>query len=264
MVSPDSTAHTSPALRDHLVASRLVGEVATTAGNSVANIGHLLDGHPAYTFGLSDWKDASAQEVMDAVEAAGGRLRGRPPGGRAGIDADAAVDAIARQRQVLAPFLARGGSRVLVATGHPFALLAHYGAVSRALATAGASVLRPLEGSHDRLRAANGRSCSLRYLDGVACLYQDAALHHTHHPDYMEAMLGEVGGPAGVDLVVADHGFAGAAVEAGILTVAIADVNDPALPHAQARGRLAVVLVIDDGLDAHRFVPVTEAVLAGA
>jgi hypothetical protein len=35
----------------------------------------------------------------------------------------------------------------------------------------------------------------------------------------------------------ADHGFAGAAIERGIPTLSIADVNDPALPLAQLRGR---------------------------
>ncbi len=77
----------------------------------------------------------------------------------------------------------------------------------------------------------------------------------------MEAMLDEVGGAAGVDLAVADHGFAGAAVEAGITTLSIADVNDPALPLAAARGRTDAVLLIDDGLDPPLFTPVTDAVL---
>ncbi|MGI9033780.1 MAG: phosphatase [Acidimicrobiales bacterium] len=248
-------------LRSHLVGSRLAGEVATTAANSLTNIGYLLEGRPGYTFGLSDWKDATFDEVLVAVEAAGGRLRGQPSEGPSGIDGDYAVAAIARQRDALAPLLAGAGGRVLVATGHPFALLAHYGAIARALAAAGVEVLRPLEGRRGLLRAADGRACSLRYLDGVACLFQDAGLQHTHRPQYMEAMLAEVGGADVIDLVVADHGFAGAAAEAGIPTLAIADVNDPALPLAQARGRPIAVVVIDDGLDATLFAPVTAAIL---
>ncbi|MDQ6798698.1 MAG: phosphatase, partial [Actinomycetota bacterium] len=77
-------------------------------------------------------------------------------------------------------------------------------------------------------------------------------------------MLADSGGPDQVDLVVADHGFAGAAIEAGIPTLAIADVNDLALPLAQARGRTDSVIVLDDGLDASRFVPVTEAVIGAS
>lgn len=38
-------------------------------------------------------------------------------------------------------------------------------------------------------------------------------------------------------------------------------MNDPALPLAQARGRTDGVLLVDDGLPAHLFSPVTEAIL---
>lgn len=86
-------------------------------------------------------------------------------------------------------------------------------------------------------------------------------LLHSHRPDYMEAMLEELGGPDGVDAVIGDHGYAGAGVEAGIPTVSIADVNDPALPLAQLRGRTDGVLVVDDGLPASAYEPVTAALL---
>jgi hypothetical protein len=50
----------------------------------------------------------------------------------------------------------------------------------------------------------------------------------------------------GVDLVVADHGFAGAAVAAGIPTVAIMDTNDPAFAVVSARGADLTVVPMDD------------------
>ncbi|MFN2502890.1 MAG: phosphatase, partial [Acidimicrobiales bacterium] len=46
---------------------------------------------------------------------------------------------------------------------------------------------------------------------------------------YMESMLETLGGRQEVDAVIGDHGFAGAALEAGIPTYAIADANDPGL-----------------------------------
>jgi len=247
----------------HLVAAGLAGTVATSIDNCLDNIGRLLAGRPGYTFGLSDWKNATFDEVVAAMRAAGGRPDDPAPGGsrQAFIDPDAALAAIEKHRVALAGLVAAGRGRVIVATGHPFALLGHYGAVARCLTGAGVTVLRPLEGAGRRLSAADGKPCSLRYLDGVACLFRGVALQHTHHPHYMEAMLAEVGGAGAVDLVVADHGFAGAAIEAGIPTLAIADVNDVALPLAQARGRTDGVIVVDDGLDASRFVPVTNAVV---
>ena len=49
-----------------------------------------------------------------------------------------------------------------------------------------------------------------------------------------------------VDLVVADHGFAGAAVASGIPTVAIMDTNDPALAVVARRGADLTVVPMDD------------------
>ena len=91
-------------------------------------------------------------------------------------------------------------------------------------------------------------------------MFHDRSLRHTHLPDYMEAMLDDLADDP-PDLVVGDHGFAGAAIEAGIATLSIADVNDPALPLAQARGRTDGVLLIDDGLQPDLFAPVTQAIL---
>ncbi len=53
---------------------------------------------------------------------------------------------------------------------------------------------------------------------------------------------------------MADHGFAGAAIEAGVETLSIADVNDPALIVAQAQGRTDVVVVMDDHVDPERLL----------
>ena len=263
--APAPRALDDDALRAHLVASRLAGEGQTGARNSLDNCGRLLAGDPDYTFGLSDWRHATYPEVVDALRAAGGTRLELGETGDSGpgfIDPSSTLAGIRAHREVLAELLGGGGGRVLIATGHPFALLAHYAALSRALAAAGCIVLTPLEGQRDALRTPAGRPCSIRYLDGVAALYHDAALQHTHRAEYMEAMLEQLDGRGGaVDLVVADHGFAGAAIEAGIRTLSIADVNDPALPLAQARGRTDGVLLIDDGLEASLFAPVTAAML---
>ena len=249
----------------HLVASRLAGRVATLSSNSLRNADRLVEGDPDCTMGLSDWRDAGYDEVLAAVHAVGGReldpeAAHHPGGGY--IEPDATLEGIMRHQRVLAEFVAAGGGRVVVATGHP-SRLRHYAAVAGALESAGCHMVRPLEGVQDGLTTPEGRPCSIGYVEGVAVLAYDGREHHTHRSLYMEAMLDAVGGRDGVDLVVADHGYAGAAIEAGIDTLSIADINDPALPLAQARGRTAGVLLIDDGLDASLFVPVTEAVLAG-
>jgi hypothetical protein len=90
------------------------------------------------------------------------------------------------------------------------------------------------------------------YWDGVAMLSDTREPRHTHWPYGMHRIL-DAERP---DLVFADHGFAGAAVEAGVETIAIADVNDPALLVAQDQGRLDHVLVFDDHVDPDDYWPV--------
>jgi hypothetical protein len=248
-------------LRRHLVGTRLAGRVATSPSSTVTNCAKLVAGDPRYTFGLSDWRDATVRECIDAVRS----LCGGDPGGAVDphgdgtIEPDATLAGIARHRDVLASAAAAGGIRVLLATGHPTGLLGHYAAIGRALQQHGSRLLAPLDDTTIRT-GADGRRRDVRFVDGVACVSDGGSLRHTHRADYMAALLDEIDGE--VDLVVGDHGMAGAAVEADIPTLSIADVNDPALPLAQVRGRTDGVLVIDDNLAPRHFVPVTAAVLA--
>jgi hypothetical protein len=72
----------------------------------------------------------------------------------------------------------------------------------------------------------------------------------------MELMLQE----SAPDLVFADHGFAGAAIESGIDTVAIADINDPALVVAWKQGRGGPVVVMDDNVQPEAYWPCFQVV----
>ncbi|MCP2343497.1 phosphatase [Actinomadura rupiterrae] len=66
------------------------------------------------------------------------------------------------------------------------------------------------------------------------------------------------------DLAIADHGWAGAAGEAGIDTVGFADCNDPALFAGRAEGKIQVVVPLDDGVSPHHYAPLTAYLLARA
>ncbi|MDP9019577.1 MAG: phosphatase [Actinomycetota bacterium] len=261
MRSPPSAGDDDLGLVERLVRNRLCGEVATPVGSCLNNCRRMVEGHVHYTFGLSDWRHATLEQAIAALEAAGGgRLRGHADDVPAFIDPAATLAGVRQHRDVLAELVAAGGGTVLLATGHPV-LLPHYGAVAGALAGGGCRLLQPLGDGRELGRTREGAPCSIAYVDGVAALFHDGSPRHTHLPDYMEAMLEDVG-EALPDLAVADHGFAGAAIEAGIATLSIADVNDPALPLAGARGRTDGVLLVDDGLRPELFAPVTEAILA--
>ena len=248
-------------LRHHLIEARLAGSVQTTPGHVTANCKKLVSGDPNYTFGLSDWHNATEEEVRAVVaELCGEAAVGGDPDGEGWIDPDATLAAIEGQRAKLAAH-ARAGSPVLLATGHPTGLLPHYMALAAALAHAGCEVLTPLDNC-GLTEGENRRG--IRFLGGVACVWSGGDLVHSHRSRYMEAMLDELGRQGRrPDLVAGDHGMAGAAVEVGIETLGIADVNDPALFLAQARGRTESVMPIDDNLAPRLFEPVTAAVLGG-
>jgi hypothetical protein len=73
----------------------------------------------------------------------------------------------------------------------------------------------------------------------------------------MEWMLAELG-DAPPDLVIADHGWAGAAGEAGVPTVAFADSNDPGLFVGEAEGKIDVVVPLDDNVLPRYYAPLTD------
>jgi hypothetical protein len=81
---------------------------------------------------------------------------------------------------------------------------------------------------------------------------------HTHRPEAMQRMLED----ERPDLVVADHGFAGAAIEAGVETLSVADVNDPALIVAKAQRRTDIVAVLDDHVPPEAYWPCFQAAAA--
>jgi len=245
-------------LREALVAARLTGAVATSPASTLLNAALLISGDERYTFGLPDWEEATVQDAIAAVaQVCGADPSTADPAGPGTIDPARTLAAIALHRDRLAAGASRRG-RVLLATGHPTGLIPHYAAIGRALAEAGCSLLTPLE---EFTVVAGDEPRRIRYLDGVACVTDGGRLLHTHRSRFMEAML-DVIGPGTVDLVVADHGMAGAAIARGIATLSIADVNDPALPLAQVRGRTDAVLPIDDNLAPRLFVPVTRTVLS--
>ena len=247
-------AYSDDVLRAAVLSGRIAGEITSHDRNNVLwKIKRLVDGDPTSSFGLSGLGGVTREEVLAMVAEEAGfdpdpMLRDEP----VPIDPDMVL-ASCRAAGVRLADAARRGERVALATGHPAGLSVLYMSLAELLEEHGAKLLRPLQGDAWRK---DGRRQEVRYLRGVGVLTDRGSALHTHSPEPMERMLEEVT----PDLVLADHGFAGAAIEAGITTLSIADVNDPALPLAQARGRTAGVLLIDDGLDPSLFVPVTEVI----
>jgi Phosphatase len=139
--------------------------------------------------------------------------------------------------------------------------------VARALAATGTEIMTPAMGWTYDLATYNGRVIrEIRYVGGVAMVSTRGELNHTHSPRPMEAMLAELvtaGGPM-PDLVVGDHGWCGAAGEAGLVSVGFADSNDPALFVGEDEGKVAVAVPLDDNVAPQLYDPMTAFLLHAA
>ena len=249
--------------REGLIRGLLEGRIAGPSlshplDNVLRNIGLLCEGDPDKQFGMSGLTgEFGPDEVLELV----GRAAGFTPDpnattGSVPVDPELVIQACEAVGDRLALACARG-ERVILATGHPVGLAHLYTGVGRQLAARGVELLRPYEGVAWR-DAEDRHDWQVRYLAGVALLTDRASARHTHRGDAMARMLGEVR----PDLVFADHGFAGAAIEAGVETLSIADVNDPALLAARAQGRTDTVIVMDDNVQPDAYWPCYQAIVA--
>ena len=246
--------------REELELGLLDGQVAGLAthplDNVRGNILMLIEGDPDKQFGLRGLPGGLGfPEILELVaDAAGAPIDHESRYGPVHIAPGPIVEAC----EQVGDRLARACSdreTVVLATGHPVGLALLYRAFDRLLSERGADVLTPARGARWRERRLP-HDWFVEYLDGVAMLTDGVEPRHTHRPDAMRHILVE----ARPDLVVADHGFAGAAIEAGIETLSIADVNDPALIVAKALGRTGPVVVMDDHVDPAAYWPCFQAV----
>jgi hypothetical protein len=233
--------------------------VATPRQNNLLHYRRMAARKPYYLFGLdlaNDWTFTEIFALM--VKKCGIDPDPAHVYGDDTIDPDLTIDAL----EAMAGRLAEAATRretVLLATGHPAGLMPVYLAVARALRAGGCRVLTPASGwSYEAGTPHGRRRRHIRYIDGVAALSGGGGLHHTHDPDPMRAMLDELSGARDwPDLAIADHGWAGAAGQAGIATIGFADCNDPALFAGEAEGKIEVVVPLDDNVLPHHYTPLT-------
>ena len=246
----------------------IAGDVATPRHNNLRHFRKMAEGEPYYQFGL-DLGEWTYEQTIEAMA----RLAGTSPDpghfyGEDTIDPDLTLDAL----EAMAGHIGRAArekQNVLLATGHPGALLDPlYVPVARALREAGCTVLTPAEGwSYLSDESWEGRQRRvIRYTEGVAALEFGGVFQHTHHAAPMERMLANLAEESGhwPDLAIADHGWAGAAGEAGISTVGFADCNDPALFAGHIVGKIEVCVPLDDNVLPAHYIPLTTYLLSHA
>ncbi len=248
-------------LVDHLIRTRITGDVATPRENNLEHYRRLANGNRHYWFGLElgdRWTDE--QDVLAVMaERCGVSDDPQHRQGQDTIDPELTVDGLDRLASRLRK-AAAGRERVLFATGHPGGLLDVHRSTAAALRAAGCDIVVVPDG----LFADEG--AVFQFAD-VAMLAAGATLWHTHSPEPMNAVLDglERTGQAPPDLVVADHGWAGRAGQRGLDSVGYADCNDPALFIAEAEGTVQVTVPLDDHVRSPRYYdPMVAYLLAAA
>ncbi|SEG29093.1 Phosphatase [Thermomonospora echinospora] len=259
----------------------IAGEVATPRQNNLLHYRRMAAGNPYYRFGLDlkrQWTERDVLEMM--VELCGVVPDRAHLYGDDTIDPDKTIGALERMAERIGQ-AARRRERVVLATGHPATLMPIYLAVGQALRERGCTVLTPAAGWAYQAEVGAGASQrrQIRYHEGMVAALDgdDGRAHHTHDAFPMEAMLAELaanptaldGSSAGdsknwPDLAIADHGWAGAAGQAGIDTVGFADCNDPALFAGEVEGRILVTVPLDDGVLPAYYAPLTAYLMSHA
>jgi hypothetical protein len=241
---------------DELQRALLSGLVAGWATHPLDNVrGNaqlLLDHDPDKEFGMSGLQDGfDLDGILELVgDAAGAKLDHEARTGPVEIRPEPILAACRVAGERLRRACSRG-ERVVLATGHPVGLAYLYHELAAWMTQRGADVRTPAANARWKEARLN-HDWQLVYWDKVGMLSDTREPRHTHSPDAMHEIL-DAERP---DLVFSDHGFAGAAIEAGVETISIADVNDPALLIARAQGRTEHVLVFDDHVDPNAYWPV--------
>lgn len=245
-------------LAQALETGRITGEVATPRDNNLDHMRRFLAGERQFDFGVSlteAWDFDSVFALM--VERAGLRPEKDFTHGVDTISTERCIDALERLAAAIGD-VARAGGRILFATGHPAGLLPVHMAIAEAAEERGAVIVR--QTSSVPLPELGG---DLREIDRVWVWQLHGGTPHTHLAEPMQTLLDDLArrGEPLPDLIVADHGWAGAASARGLRTVGYADCNDPALFVAEAQGAIETVVPLDDDVDPYLYGPLIEFVL---
>jgi hypothetical protein len=140
--------------------------------------------------------------------------------------------------------VASNGGRVVLATGHPGSMIEYYVELADLIYRLGGRVLDLAKGQIVRQGEDRDQIQVVDSINSVAFLSDTCAALHTHDSTPMEMMLNDTAHMP--DLVIADHGFAGEAINRGIPTVAVMDTNDPGLALARHIGANVIIVPMND------------------
>lgn len=221
------------AVERRLLELGLAGETPNTPAANLRSLRQMLDGNVFYTFGIAAVSQAMASGRFDeeALIARMAEACGQAPetflAGNGTIDPARTLEGLEQGAALIRRVIAKGG-KVAFGTGHPGSLLNAYNRLADYLEAQGCTIAQVPAG------ATVGVDWVLDFVGRVAVTSDTCGVLHGHSTRPMEQFLAAF--PQGIDLVIGDHGHAGAALNAGIATIGFMDTNDPALMVAALLG----------------------------
>jgi hypothetical protein len=210
-------------------------------GNRQA-IARMIKLDPYFTFGIHAVEEAikaglshdRVNKVMaDALGISGERFGQE---GASYISPDRTVERCGEMLKAVDETIA-ARQHIMLATGHPGSLLEFYLTLGQYIDRNGGRLFR----LKDSIKISS--NYWVDSVSGVVMVSDLGTLLHTHDFEPMRLAIKE---SENVGLVVADHGFAGAAINAGIKTVGLHDVDDPAIPVAACLGKDVIAVPMND------------------
>ncbi|MNR84046.1 putative phosphatase [compost metagenome] len=212
----------------------LAGETPNTPSANLRAIRQMRDGNVFYTFGIEAVSRAMASGRFDeeAILTLMARACGQESAeafldGNGTIAPASSLKGLERGAELMRRAIAIQGT-VAFGTGHPGSLLNAYNRLADYLDYQGCTIAQVAPG------AAVGVDWVLDFVGRVAVTSDTCGVLHGHSTRPMEQFLKAYGHT--VNLVIGDHGHAGAALNAGLATLGLMDTNDPALMMAAYLG----------------------------
>jgi len=236
--------YTREEVENILVKHKLAGAgLAHSRENNIDHIYKLVKGDPGVTLGIElihqaiDKGKLKPQDVLDTIASwTGCPTNIEHLSGQGYIAPSSTYKALLSASTVIRRAIEMR-STFIFATGHPANMLSLYSKLADYVSRRGCRIIDfiPENISYEGLKL------SLHDRVYVASVNDNPV--HTHDYHLMEELLSKVDIP---DIAIADHGFAGAAVNHGIETICVMDTNDPGVAVAEKLGAPMIVVPFND------------------
>ena len=234
-------------LKDKLIKLKVTGPcVGHNRFLNLRNIERLVKKDPYATFGINNLGSLHPSEVLQSIASITGCSADiKLIEGTGFIKPEASARGLKEAAAILSSL--KKDSKVLMATGHPGSLIGFYLEVGRFLRNRCQLLTTDEQIEVNRFRCPDcGTHDDIHWIDfieEVAFVTDGDVGLHVHSPEPMAKLIDAVGIP---DLVLADHGFVGEAVNRKIPAFTFMDTNDPVLAVAKARGDNITIIPMDD------------------